>query len=133
MAMIKKLLLSLGVIFLCTGIAYSQQSTVKGIVKDTKDEVLPFARVLLKQEGRTVGGATTDAKGEYQIPAVAAGTYDMEAAGGVGCSKSVTLTGIYVGSAEVKFINLEIDCGSTETELTTVVIVYEPQIGRAHV
>lgn len=121
MAMIKKLLLSLGVIFTCISITYAQ-STFKGTVTDNSRAPLAYATVTLKQEGKVVNLSYTDSKGEYQMFGVTAGTYDIEVTGPVGCANTVTQTDIPIGSSDVKFINFEISCA---TDLGEVVVRYE--------
>lgn len=111
-------------IFLCTAFAYSQ-STIKGVVTDTRNQPLSYARILLKQEGKVLNGATTDENGEYQIFGVAAGTYDMEATGTVGCSNTQIQTGIAVAASEVRFINFSISCA---TDLPPVTVTYTPPV-----
>jgi len=125
MAMIKKLLFTLSLCMLFGGALFAQ-STIKGEVKDPKGNGVPFLQILLKQDGRVVNGAYTDDLGAYQIFGVSAGTYDITAGGTVNCLSLYTETGIYVPSSEVKFVNLTIDCSSTE--LNEVVVEYIPPV-----
>lgn len=56
--------------------------TLQGKVIDEArpKEGIPFANVVVKQQGKVVGGTTTDVDGKYKTPALPAGTYDLEVA-----------------------------------------------------
>ena len=110
--MIKKLLLSLGVIFFCIGFAYAQESTVKGTVKDSKNQPLAYSGVTLKQEGRAIARALTDDEGNYQVFSVSPGVYNIEVTGpaGLGCAIQI-LTDVRIAASEVKFLEFVVECG----------------------
>ena len=124
MAMIKKLLATLGVIILFSGAAFSQ-SRIQGKVVDQTNSPLAYTRVLLKVGDRVVNMANADQNGDYQMFNVEAGTYDIEADAQMTCKKSQKKTGVQVPSDQVMFINFEIDCTSDVAE---VVITYEPPV-----
>jgi len=126
--MIKKLLFTLSLCMLAGSILYAQ-STIRGEIKDSKGSPIPYLQVLLKQEGRVVNGAYTDDLGVYQIFGISAGTYDITAGGSGNCMTVHTEKGIYVSSSEVKFVNLVIDCSSTE--LREVEVTYVPPLFNA--
>ncbi|MCL1851393.1 MAG: TonB-dependent receptor [Bacteroidetes bacterium] len=123
--MIKKLLFTLFLCMLFGGAMYAQ-STIKGVITDPSGKPIPYLQVLLKQEDKVINGAYTDEGGAYQIFGVPAGTYDITAGGTMVCLTTHTEKGIYVPSSEVKFVNLKIDCSSTELE--EVVVEYKPPI-----
>ena len=123
--MIKKLLFTLSLCMLM-GSALFAQSTIKGVVKDTEGNPLSYLNVQLKKEGSVVNGAMTDDKGEYQIHGIAAGTYDFTTVGSFNCLTTHTEKGIYVANSETKFLNLTINCSSTE--LIEVEVIYVPPI-----
>lgn len=125
MAMIKKLLSTLGVIILLTSMAFSQTSTIKGKVVDQTGEPLAYTQVFLKIGDKNVNYAMSDDKGEYQLFGVDPGTYDMVADAQMTCKKSTKQTGIKVSSSQVLFIDFSIDCSS---EIVEVVIKYEPPV-----
>jgi hypothetical protein len=125
MAMIKKLLFALGIIFLCSEIAYSQQSTLKGTVKDQTDAALAYATVLLMQDGNVVANTNTNDKGEYQIFGISAGKYDLQITGALGCSNTYKKTGISITTSAVVFENATITCGN---ELPPVIITWEKPV-----
>ena len=125
MAMIKKLLFTLSLCMLFGGTLFAQ-STIKGEVKDPRGNGIPYLQILLKQDGRIVNGAHTDDLGAYQIFGVPAGTYDLSVGGTFNCSTTHTEKGIYVPASEVKFVNIVIDCSSTE--LQEVEVQYVPPV-----
>ena len=78
--MIKKLLLTLGVIILFTSVAFSQQnSTLQGTVVNQLGEPQGYSRVLLQKEGKTVNMTMANDKGEYQLFGVEPGTEQYDA------------------------------------------------------
>ena len=125
MAMIKKLLFTLSLCMMVGSVLYAQ-STIKGEVKDPSGSPIPYLQILLKQEGRVINGAYTDDFGSYQIFGIPAGTYDISTGGTFNCPTPFTQTGIYVSSQEVRFVNLTINCSSTELE--EVIVVYVPPV-----
>ena len=123
--MIKKLLLTLGVILLFSSMAFSQTSTIKGVVKDQTGEPLAYTYVYLMTGDKNVNYSMTDEKGEYQIFGVEVGTYDMLADAEMSCKKKQKIANVQVPSGQVVFIDFSIDCAG---ELDIVDIVYEPQV-----
>ncbi|MBO4504492.1 MAG: TonB-dependent receptor [Bacteroidales bacterium] len=123
--MIKKLLLTLGVIILFTSVAFSQSSTIKGKVTDQTGEPLAYTRVLLQNGDKTVNMAMADDKGEYQMFGVEAGTYDLVADAQMTCKKSQRKTDVKVATGQVMFVDFSIDCAS---DLDEVIIIYEPPV-----
>jgi len=115
MAMIKKLLFTLSLCMMVGSVLYAQ-STIKGVVKDPSGNPIPYLQILLKQEGKVINGAMTDDNGNYQIFGIFSGTYDIGTNAAINCPTPFTQTGIYVSSSEVKFVNLTINCSSTELE-----------------
>ncbi|MEG2069919.1 MAG: TonB-dependent receptor, partial [Bacteroidales bacterium] len=122
--MIKKLLLTLGVIILFTGFAYSQTGTIKGTVTDQTGEPLPYTHVYLKQDDKVVNYAMTDDKGAYQLFGIATGTYDIEANAEMTCKKTMKQSGVTVG-AQVRFVDFKINCAQ---ELNTVEVTWQPPL-----
>jgi len=123
--MIKKLLFTLSLCMFAGGVLFAQ-STIKGVVKGPDGHGIPFLQILLKQDDKVINGAYTDDLGEYQIFGISAGTYDLSAGGTFNCPTPFTQKGIYVSASEVKFVDLNIDCSSTE--LKEVVVVYVPPV-----
>ncbi|MDR1758779.1 MAG: carboxypeptidase regulatory-like domain-containing protein [Bacteroidales bacterium] len=122
--MIKKILLSLGLVFCSIGVMYSQ-STIKGTVTTEKGEVMALARVELKKDDKTVDLVQADASGNYQINGVAAGDYDMKVTGMMPCTKSVELKGIHIPASQVVFQDFTVNCSQV---LSTVVVNYKRKV-----
>ena len=125
MAMIKKLLFTLSLCVLVGGSLYAQ-STIKGTVTEPSGNPVQYLQLFLKQEGRTVNIAMTDDQGKYQIFGISAGTYEISAGGTMTCLSSYSQTGIIISASEHKFLDLVINCSSTD--LDVVEIVYKPPI-----
>ncbi len=125
MAMIKKLLSTLGVIILFTSLAFAQNSTIKGKVTDQSGEPLAYTRVMLQVGDKTVNLAMADDKGEYSLFGVEPGTYDLVADAQMTCKKSQRKTDVKVASSQVMFVDFSIDCAS---DLDEVVVTYEPPV-----
>ena len=122
MAMIKKLLFTLSLCMLVGSAVYAQ-STIKGTIKDESGTPVQYLQVLLKQDDKVVNMALTDADGAYQIFGIASGTYDLTAGGTMACMSVHTEKGIHLSSSEVKFIDVKINCSSTEIEAVEVIYV----------
>ena len=123
MAMIKKLLATLGVIILFVSAAFSQ-SQIKGKVTDQTKSPLAYTRVFLKVGDRVVNMATADDKGDYAMFNIGAGTYDL-VADAVMVNKTMTKSNVIVPSNQVVFIDFEIDL---TTDVEEVVITWEPPV-----
>ena len=102
----------LPLILLETGSILHAQSTIKGEVKDSVANPIPYLQVLLKQDGKVINGAYTNDLGFYQFFGVKSGTYDITVGETGTCPNTYTLKGIYVPSAEVKFVNISFNCSS---------------------
>ena len=123
--MIKKLLLTLGVILLFSSMAFSQTSTIKGVVKNQNGEPLGYTYVYLKTGDKNVNMAMSDDKGEYQIFGVEVGTYDMLADAQMTCQKAQRISNVQVPSGQVVFMDFVIDCSG---ELDIVDITWEAPV-----
>jgi len=123
----KNLIILLFLIFFEAGSMLSAQSTIKGEIKDTVGNPMPYLQVLLKQDDKVVNGAYTDGLGYYQIFGVKSGVYNITVGGRSPCLNTYTLKGIYVANAEVKFINISFNCSS---DLQETEVQYLPPIFR---
>ncbi len=120
--MIKKLLLTLGIVLFCSSLAFSQ-GTIKGKVTDQGGGAIEFANVLLKKEGSVVNYAMTDGDGNYQLHGVPAGTYDItfDATLITSCGKQETETGVKISNGQDLFVNHKINCSSQSLDEVTVI------------
>ena len=126
--MIRKLLLTLGMIILFSSLAVAQSGTIKGVVTDQNGGALEFANVYLKKEGNIVNYAMTNEKGEYALFGVSAGTYDLEADASAltSCGKKQTKSGIRINNGATMFEDIVVDCNATILEGT--VIKWKPPV-----
>jgi len=88
------------------GYAQTGLGSIKGTVTDgdTKQPV-PFAKVVIIQNGNVKGGANTDFDGKFQINSVGVGEYDVEVRNeGEGYQPTV-LTGVKVSSDRITFLD----------------------------
>ena len=70
--------LLLAVLSLTGAIALSQSSgEIRGLIKDTDLQPVPFATIKVLQSGQLLGGAQTDEKGRYSCKPLNPGTYEM--------------------------------------------------------
>lgn len=100
--MIRNLLLTLGLILTTGLMLQAQQGALKGKVidKDTK-EPIPFANIILDNNGTQVGGTTSDYDGNYTIKPIPPGKYDLKATY-VGY-KTVISQGIPIAADKIRF------------------------------
>ncbi len=77
--MLKKLLLSLGILLFISNIIYSQGTgSVKGKVVDDKGQPAEFANVSILLDNKLVTGASTDLEGNFFIKSIPVGKYDLK-------------------------------------------------------
>jgi outer membrane receptor protein involved in Fe transport len=124
MAMIKKLLLSLCVIIFFAAAGYSQGGTLKGTVKNPDGSPVPHCNVTLKQEGKTMGYAMADDKGEYAMYNIAGGTYTLEV---MISGKTQSMSDVKLSSSGTQFVDFPVQSGT----LDIVEIIYAPPIFKA--
>jgi hypothetical protein len=103
-------------------------SAIKGKIGDQYGNGIPYLQVLLKQDDKVINGAYTDDMGYYQIFGIPAGKYDITAGGTMTCMNTHTEIGIYISNSEVKFIDIVMDC--TSTEVKEVEVMYVPPVFR---
>src|SRR5690606_8641574 len=80
--MLRKLFFTLmiAVFPLCSVFAQVGQGALQGKILDSETgEPLPFANVVVLQNGNQVAGTTTDFDGQYSIKPISPGTYDLQA------------------------------------------------------
>lgn len=74
--MLRKITITLS--FAMVALLSYSQATIMGKVVDDKNEPVPFANVVVKQNGVLKTGASTNFDGEYKISNLDGGTYDIE-------------------------------------------------------
>lgn len=100
--MVKKLLSLICVIAGMQGILWSQ-GDMKGVVKDSKGEPIPFAAVLVIKDGVQVTGVQTDFDGKYFISGLASGKYTVKFQS-VGYT-SVSNPGVLIQTDKITFLD----------------------------
>lgn len=118
--LIVSVLLSMAYSFSQSGLGSIKGSVIDG---DTKTPV-PYAKVLLLQNGTVKGGANTDDDGKFQVNSLAPGSYDVEVRNeGDGYQPSAT-TGVIVSTDRITFLdNLEISKPKDVKNIDDLVIV----------
>ncbi|MCX7981223.1 MAG: TonB-dependent receptor, partial [Bacteroidia bacterium] len=105
------------------GIVLAQQDAgkIRGVVRDkVTREPLPFATVVILQNGIIKGGANTNENGEYSIAPVSPGTYDVRASY---AGKTFTIAGVVVTANRT--IVLDINMESSVQAETQVIVDYK--------
>jgi len=126
----KNLIILISLIIFETSSILSAQSTIRGEIKDTVGNPMPYLQVLLRQDDKVVNGAYTDDFGSYKIFGVKPGTYDILLGGTITCSNTYIIKGIYVTNAEVKFVDVLFNCSS---DLEENIGQYVPPIFRSDI
>ncbi len=106
---------------------FAQSGSIKGKVFDkSNNEPIPFANVVVEQNGTLIGGGTTDFDGNYNIKPVPAGKFTVK----VSCIgyASLQYNDVVVFNEKVRFLDLGIETSSKEIEEVTVVSYKVPLI-----
>ncbi len=121
--MLRNLLFTLGLILATSLMTYAQQGSLQGQVrdKDTK-EAIPFANIVLENNGTQVGGTTSDFDGNYTIKPIPPGKYDLKATY-VGY-KTVLTKGVLISGDKISFYDIDLE-STTETLDVVEVIDYK--------
>jgi hypothetical protein len=102
---------------------------IKGKVLDIETgEPIPFANVILENNGLLVSGATSDFDGNYIIRPVPPGTYDLKATY-VGC-KSVLVRGMIINSDQIRFYDIKMKATAQTLEEIVVTDYKIPLISK---
>ncbi len=118
--MLKNLLLTFGLIFATSFMAFAQSGALQGTVLDKEtNEPIPFANIVLENKGTQAGGATSDFDGKYQIKPLTPGKYDLKATF-VGY-KTLLIEGIIIGGDQIRFYDVKLT--STAEVLDEVEVV----------
>ena len=125
--MLRKFNFLLVSVFLTVAYGYAQTGlgSIKGTVTDgdTKQPV-PFAKVVLIQNGNIKAGANTDFDGKFQINSVGAGEYDVEVRNEGEGYQPTALTGVIVSSDKITFLdNLTISKPKDIQNIDEVVVI----------
>lgn len=104
-------------------------SSLRGRSTDkTTGEPLPFANVIIEQNGIQKGGASTDIDGYYTIKPIAAGTYTIKSS--VLGYKPVIVPNYPVAAATTEVLNFEMEATSQNMEAVTITSYKVPLIDK---
>lgn len=118
MSMLRKLLLTIGLI-LAANVAVLAQGTIKGTVTDQKSgEAMPFTNVVVKQGGNQITGAQTDFDGIYTIKSLPVGKYDIEVSS-VGYTKYIR-TGVEVKASGFTVVNVQMQATAATLDAVNI-------------
>lgn len=116
----KVLLLHAALLFFALGTSLAQTGKLSGKItdKDTK-EPIPFASVVLFKEGVQKGGTSTDFEGNFEIPALVPGAYDVKVSF-VGYADK-TISGVVINFERTTRLPIELN---SDIKVTDVVEIY---------
>lgn len=110
--MLRKLC-SAAVIILCSALGTNAQvgsGTLQGVIKDKqKAEPIPFAAVVIENQGARVAGGQSDFDGNYKISPIDPGTYDVTVSF-VGY-QPMKITGVVINSNKITFQDFLLNSG----------------------
>ena len=113
--MLKKLLLTVGVVLSFSTLVFSQTATLQGVITDQKTgEPIPFANIIAERGGTQVGGATSDFDGKYSIRPIEPGRYDVKATY-VGY-KPLLIQNVVVTANQIRFLDIKMEPTSIALE-----------------
>lgn len=127
--MLKKLLLTFGLVLATSALVFSQSGTLKGKITDkATKEPIPFANIVIELGGTQVGGSTSDFDGNYTIKPIPPGKYDVKATF-VGY-KPYLIKGVIINSDKITFYDLAMEATSTQLSEVEVVDYKVPLINK---
>ncbi|MCF8304466.1 MAG: carboxypeptidase-like regulatory domain-containing protein [Bacteroidales bacterium] len=127
--MLKNLLLTIGIVLTTSMLVFSQSGALQGKVLDKETgEPIPFANIILEQDGNQVAGTTSDFEGNYTIKPLEPAKYDLKATY-VGY-KPIMISGIVIKSDQIRFYNIEMESTAVELETYEVVDYKVPLIDK---
>jgi hypothetical protein len=117
---------------LCAGIASAQSKTagtLSGIVIDPTDSVIPSAKITVTSAGTgtALASTATDDNGEYRIPLLPPGVYDIKVEKTGFASQSSKGVVITVGQAAVINVRLSVGTSSQVIEVEAVPLLIETE------
>ncbi len=126
--MIRKLPVIFFVLIATIG-ANAQTGTLKGKVVDAvSGEAIPFANVVVQQNGNMVGGGVSDFDGNYTVKPVPAGRFTVKASY-VGYN-SLQVNDVIVYSDKIRFLDLHMNSSTQEIKEVDVIAYTVPLIDK---
>ncbi len=124
--MLNKILFSLAVTLISTIMLYGQSEAIKGTIKDEKGQPIPFANVVVLQNGVQAGGASSDFDGVYVVRPLNPGTYSIKASS-VGY-QAVQYNNVNVATNMIKIFDIKMESGIAIKQEVVVVEYKNPLI-----
>ncbi len=129
--MLKKLLITLGILLSTITLTYAQQGRLQGKVYEKGSrEPISFANIILENGGTIVGGATSDFDGNYVINPIPPGKYDLRATF-VGYNpvlvKGISISGNQITFYDVVMVGTSIDLQTVEVVEYKVPLISKDQ------
>jgi Ca-activated chloride channel family protein len=123
----KQLLIVMGL--LLSNFLIGQSGAIKGTVKDTEGNGVPFANIVLLQNGHQVAGTYTDFDGNYNLKPVPAGKFDVVCSS-VGYQKK-QINGVIINTDKTRFLDIILVPSSVKLEEIQVVEYKVPLISKS--
>lgn len=106
--MLKKLLLTVGIVLSISTQIFAQTATLQGVITDSQTgEPIPFANIIAERGGTQAGGATSDYDGKYSIRPIEPGRYDVKATY-VGY-KPLLIQNVVVSANQIRFLDIKME------------------------
>lgn len=126
--MIRKVLLILLVVFASVGL-YAQSGAIKGKVLDAATgEAIPFANVVVEQNGNMIGGGVSDFDGNYTVKPIPAGRFTVKSSY-VGYN-TLQINDVVVNNDKIRFLDLKMNISNQEIEEIDVIAYTVPLIDK---
>jgi outer membrane receptor protein involved in Fe transport len=125
--MLRKILYVVLALF-SVGSLYAQSGAIKGTVKDTDGNGVPFANIVVERNGNQVAGTTTDFDGNYNLKPVPAGKFTVLVSS-VGFQKK-QINGVLVNADKTRFLDIEMSTTSVKLDEIEVVEYKVPLISK---
>ena len=118
--MARKLLFFLVLLLAANAPIFAQSGALKGKITDkSTKEPIPFASIIVLNNGTMAGGGTSDIDGNFTIKPITPGKYDVKATF-IGY-KPVLVTGLPIRSEKIEYLNIEME--SSATQMTGVEVI----------
>jgi hypothetical protein len=125
--MLRKLYVTLTILFVGTALSYAQTGTLKGKILDKgNNETIPFANVIIEANGNQVGATTSNIDGEYTIKPIPPGNYTVKATY-VGYQTQET-KGVTIKADQTTYVDVKLTSGVQNLDEVEVVVYQEPLI-----
>lgn len=107
--------------------AQTNYGSIKGTVVDAETgQGLPFASVLLMQNGVQINAVSTDIDGKFEIKQLMPGTYDIKATY-IGY-QIIEIKGLYIDSNKITYQKIELQASGLELEVVEIVSYKKPLV-----